>query len=183
MRLTNISTLVRPSNRQIIFQKKQMKELLNAFIDGDLQTPPLCTAATKGSVGLVTMLLDKFGADKDFKGTDGDTPLITAADKSHLPVVEALLAGGAGVNIPGSGEETALGVAATGWYDGITRVLLDAGAKQDACDDTRGTPLMDAAYHGHLPACREYLVSRGCRRQHRRPHRIHGSSKGCSGRE
>lgn len=64
-------------------QKQHMKELLNAFIDGDLQTPPLCTAATKGSVELVTMLLNKFGADKDFKGTDGDTPLIKATDKGR----------------------------------------------------------------------------------------------------
>ncbi|CAM9794531.1 unnamed protein product [Ectocarpus fasciculatus] len=68
--------------------------MLNAFIDGDIQTPPLCTAATKGSVGLLVALLDKLGAHNNFKDSLGNTPLMNAIAKSHLPVVETLLAAG-----------------------------------------------------------------------------------------
>ena len=122
-------------------KKKELKELLNAFIDGDLQTPPLCTAATKGNVELVVALMDKLGADKNFQDEYGDTPLINAANKGHLPVVKTLLAAGANVNITNASEHTALHAAADMGFDGIVGALLEAGAKTDARDEDGDTPV------------------------------------------
>ncbi|CAN0508118.1 unnamed protein product, partial [Ectocarpus sp. 8 AP-2014] len=89
--------------------------------------PPLCTAAQKGDLELVMLLLDKVGVDKNFKDTRGDTPLILAASGGHLPVVEALLAAGVDVDTIGA-TGTALRTAVLRGVDGIVDALVKKGA-------------------------------------------------------
>lgn len=131
-------------------QRKELKELLNAFVDEDITTAPLCAAAEKGNVGLVVALLNKFGADKNFNDTRG-TPLILAAFEGHLPVVEVLLAAGADIDITAADDgNTAIYEAAYEGNDEVVKALLDAGAKQNANETDGDTPLIAASRTGRL---------------------------------
>ncbi|CAM9813257.1 unnamed protein product [Ectocarpus sp. 8 AP-2014] len=136
----------------------ELKELLNAFVDGGFETPPLCTAAEKGDVELVMLLLDKVGVDKNFKDTDGETPLILAAFGGHLPVAEALLAAGVDVDTIGA-TGTALHIAVLEGFDGIVDALLKKGANTELRDDDNRTALMDAAQFGHLHIVKALLAA------------------------
>ncbi|CBN80311.1 conserved unknown protein [Ectocarpus siliculosus] len=136
----------------------ELKELLNAFVDGGFKTPPLCTAAQQGDVELVILLLDKVQVDKNSKDPSGDTPLILAARGDHMPVVEALLAAGVDVDTI-STDGTALHVAAYGGFDGIIDALLKKGANTDVRKSDGETALMEAAYRGHLYAVKALLAA------------------------
>lgn len=127
-----------------------LRKVLNEFSKGDLKTPPLCMVALDGNMKLVTVLLNNFGADKNFKDKDGDTPLMNAALHDHLPVVETLLNAGADVNTSNNIGNTALHFAASGGFAGVAGALLDAGADFNVTDQYGQTPLRTAIAHRHL---------------------------------
>lgn len=90
-----------------------------------------------------------------------ESALHHAAWSGDLDQVRELIAAGADVNWIDSGGETALfGATACGRVE-VVRCLLDAGARHDLRERTRGyTPLHGAASHGNLPTI-EALVRAG----------------------
>jgi ankyrin repeat protein len=89
-----------------------------------------------------------------------NTPMISAAWKSHLEVVRVLLEGGANVEGADVVGRTALHAAAYNGHLDICRLLLDWGAKVDALTETQYTPLHFASWLGHLSVVK-LLVERG----------------------
>jgi cytohesin len=122
---------------------------------------PLHVAAAHGKLAAVRVLLDR-GADPnsgvDVKGgatragansPPGRTPLFDAVGKGHADVAKLLLERGARPDLASPGGGTALHVAAAAG-EKCVRVLLDHGAKADARDDLKTTPLHWAAGYSDL---------------------------------
>lgn len=102
----------------------------------------------------------------------GCVPLIYAAHRGHLEVMQVLLAGGAEVDARETGSwTTALHWAAEGGHAGAAQMLLEAGAEIEAVDQWFGlTPLgwgtaVDWApeFRCNRPATVELLLARGAR--------------------
>jgi hypothetical protein len=114
-------------------------------------------AAALGKLDEVKSALAE-GADSNALNSDGHSPLQFAACRGHLPVVEALLAAGAKVDLRSEGKEgqgpgmTALGYIARSGYTRdhrvIIRTLVAAGADVDVQAGQGMTPLMMAASLG-----------------------------------
>ena len=141
-------------------QRKELLLFLGKFIDGKLDGSPLINAATKGNVSFVKTLVNKLGADKNFKDEVGDTPLIHAATNDHLPVVQTLLEAGVDLDTTGISGGAAVNAAAAKGHVDILNALLKAGADKDARDERGGTPLFDAAYYGRLPIVKTLVSAR-----------------------
>lgn len=110
----------------------------------------LHVAAINGRERMVGALLSG-GADKDGLDGCGDSPLIWAADKGHLPVVVSLLSAGADVNIASTANgRTALHMAVHGGYAGVAHALSSGGADKNALDHYGDTPLTTAVGRGYL---------------------------------
>jgi ankyrin repeat protein len=75
----------------------------------------------------VKVLLDN-GAEVDFRGSDGRTPLILAAGKGNKGIVELLLQAGADASLTDQGGQTAQGVAAAKGFSDISELLRHAPA-------------------------------------------------------
>lgn len=105
---------------------------------------PLVTAAEKGHVNVVHLLMDA-GVSVDGIDILGDTPLGRASREGHFDVVTALVhGGGADINKRGYQGKTPLFLACARSHEHIVRVLVQAGADpQVAADD--GRTAMDAA--------------------------------------
>ncbi|GEM_PF-433998 len=89
---------------------------------------PLIGAARSGDTQTIVKLLGA-GADANRRwGVNGWTPLMHAIHKNQKASVEALLAGGADVNVRGNGGITALMMAAGYGYADIVQLLLDKAA-------------------------------------------------------
>ncbi|KAK6331629.1 hypothetical protein TWF718_002178 [Orbilia javanica] len=104
---------------------------------------------------LVRVLCAK-GADVNAQCTKGKTPLMIAAEKGKLDVVQSLLIHGAGVTATDSNGESVIHYAIRGSGVGaaIVRMLISAGASTENCatDGPRKgyVPLLHAAYIGNL---------------------------------
>mmetsp|Transcript_119754 Transcript_119754/g.298737 ORF Transcript_119754/g.298737 Transcript_119754/m.298737 type:complete len:800 (-) Transcript_119754:221-2620(-) len=102
------------------------------------QASLLCTAAARGDVKELQVLLDK-GLDPDMGDYDFRTPLHLAAEEFHAPCVRLLLDAGAETNVedrwgttPLAGVEAllALGVEHHGPGEEVAELLLDAGGSR-----------------------------------------------------
>ena len=111
---------------------------------------PLMEAARRGNVETAKALLAG-GANPDAReGNAGQTALMWAISEQHRPVVEALISGGADIQISSKRGSTALTFAAQQPDVTYTRVLLAAGAKpNDTMGKTGLTPLLIASAMGH----------------------------------
>ncbi|CAN0292326.1 unnamed protein product, partial [Scytosiphon promiscuus] len=129
---------------------------ISGVVDGHTA---LHLAAERGSDRIVNALLAA-GADKDALDNGGATPLIWAADRCHLTVVNTLLEADADVNISGADEgHTALHVAASRGWGEIVDALLAGGADKEALDNRGYTPLIWVAEQGHLPVTEALLYA------------------------
>lgn len=139
------------------------------------QSTPLLAAAGANDLASMRLLLEH-GADANDADIFGMTPLIEAAGNGSVKAIEMLLARGANVNAVSKteinpsvkngaialGNFTALLVAAPASGPEVIKVLLDAGAKVDALDVRKMTPLMAAIATDHAdPRVVKMLLDRG----------------------
>ena len=130
------------------------------------QDTPLHICALYGSLGLLVQLLSRVPASNrlvlECKDLWGNTLLHLAALRSHLPVVQYLLAQGALVDAKTYAGSTPLLSAARNGHLPVVQCLLAHGARVDAATDDGATPLYWAALRGHLEVV-EYLLVHGAR--------------------
>jgi len=135
-----------------------VRELLDRGFDPNTRSSQgqhgLYLALRESSLAVARVLLDAAATQVDARNLDGETPLMIAALKGQVDVVQRLLARDADVNKPGW---TPLHYAASGGQEAVIRILLDANAYIDAESPNRTTPLMMAARYGSEGAVRVLL--------------------------
>ncbi|MBL8214039.1 MAG: ankyrin repeat domain-containing protein, partial [Bryobacterales bacterium] len=120
---------------------------------------PLYQAASLGNaLPVVRLLLDR-GANPNLPMVTGTTPLIAAAIRGKVDIMEALLAKGANVNAAAGTGGTALMAAATSGNPVAVRLLLDKGANAKAVTKRKETALHDAATAGVTESVRLLLAA------------------------
>lgn len=142
-------------------------EINQTGVTGDL---PLTTAARRGNLEIVKLLVEH-GAVVDIGKKRGDrTPLIEASWQGHAEVVKYLIAKGADVNAKGKGITPLL--AASAWSSipsgpagdkaKTIQVLLENGADVNVQDEswlkTGRTPLMYAVLQGDAALVQAFLA-------------------------
>ena len=112
----------------------------------------LHVAARHGMTEMVRLLMLK-GADKDTLDNYDFTPLYTAAYNGHVAATQALLAGGADVNIGcGAWKAPVIHAAVQQVYVDILRAVIDYGADVNAADTEQRTALVVATQHDNAEA-------------------------------
>jgi ankyrin repeat protein len=132
-------------------------DLLNAPV-GESALAPLHSAALKGQLGVVRLLLDN-GASVDVRHNSRRTPLHFAVFGGHKAITELLIDADAQVLATDDGRSTPLHVAAEQGFLEIARVLLQAGADVNAMSIS-GTPLHAAVKQGQITMI-DLLLDRG----------------------
>jgi ankyrin repeat protein len=117
----------------------------------------LVMAAREGSIKTALFLLSQAGVKVDVPNAQGETALMMAAIKGHMPLVKRLIERGAAINKPGW---TALHYAAS-YPEPLARdivaLLLEHHAYIDTESPNGTTPLMMAARYGHISAAKLLL--------------------------
>lgn len=119
----------------------------------------LYTAAEKGDLAAVQLILAGGGVDINKSGAYQQSPLFIASMKGHLPVVNRLLAAGANKDKGNVNQATPLYVAALNGYLPIVERLLQAGANKDKPNIKQATPLFAAASGGHVAIVERLLAA------------------------
>ena len=108
---------------------------------------PLSLTGIHGNVSVADLLVSA-GADLNYKGFGGWTPLHMAAFKGHINLVNYFVTiRGAEVEIKDDGGTTAMHCAAFKGHDNVIRLLFIKDADINAMGDEGTTPL-DAAIEG-----------------------------------
>ena len=124
-------------------------------IKRDYSEYPLHEAAVAGDAFRVSQLVAN-GGDVNARTRKGETPLMAAAARGRLEVVEALLAVKPKLDLKdrasavGEGRQTALHCAVDIGNYRVVRRLLEAGAQVDPVSQRGYTPLVLACYAGNL---------------------------------
>lgn len=109
----------------------------------------LHVASEAGHAAIVRGILER-GGDPRRPDRSGITPLMCAASKGHVSVVEMLFEHDCAIDARSSqGGVTALHSAAANGRDAMVEVLLKRGARIDAVDDDNITPLMASMVQHH----------------------------------
>ncbi|KAJ3093695.1 Serine/threonine-protein kinase plk1 [Phlyctochytrium bullatum] len=117
-------------------------------------------AAVYGHEDVVSFLIER-GADVNCSDDLlKNTPLMEAAEREHLQVVQVLVENGASIEAENQNGQTPLYLAVSEGHADIVRFLLDKGADVNRCNAYNKTPLVEAASRGHLRAV-QALVDRG----------------------
>mmetsp|Transcript_35692 Transcript_35692/g.68467 ORF Transcript_35692/g.68467 Transcript_35692/m.68467 type:complete len:322 (+) Transcript_35692:61-1026(+) len=120
------------------------------YID-DTGFTALLWAVEASELGCVKLLIEA-GADVNAHTETGATPLIMACDLSHpaqdMQIACALVEAGADVNKADSQGAAALSFAAEAAFAPTVAMLLEAGARVDAADEGKQTPLLRVAEYG-----------------------------------
>jgi len=110
---------------------------------------PLYYAAFCGFIGLAKYLIVTHGEDVNAHCSGWRSPLTVASLQGHADVARLLLDHGADVNWRKGFRQFPLRLAFGGRHIEVMRVLLEHGADVDSrTDNTFGTLLHDASYHG-----------------------------------
>lgn len=157
-----VSKLVKEKKQQKLREVPKPAVEEKAAAPANPPTPPrlgdwLILAAKRGNIREVERILDS-GADSDFRGMWGMTPLIWAASKGHTKIAELLLSRGADVNARANNQSTALMWACFSGHDDMVRLLLEKGAEVQAKSNSGATPLVAAAERGHQETVRLLLA-------------------------
>lgn len=132
--------------------ESKVQELLRRGLDPNLieeerHETGLILALREGSMKVFWLLMKTPNIDLEARARNGDTALMIAAFKNNKPAVEALLAKNVEVNRPGW---TPLHYAAAAGANEIIQMLLDKFAYIDAESPNKTTPIMMAAWEGHI---------------------------------
>jgi hypothetical protein len=130
----------------------EIKSLLQRGLDPNLvdeerNDTGLILAIREGSMKVFDVLVDAPGIDLAAQARNGDTALMVAAYKDNAAAAAALLVRKVPVNRPGW---TALHYAAASGSNDIVQMLLDKGADINARSPNNTTPIMMAAFGGHI---------------------------------
>lgn len=132
--------------------------LLKRGFDPDTRDPEgycgLFLASRDASLAVASALVDWPKTDVNVLTVKGESALMIAALKNHLPLARQLIARGADVNKTGW---TPLHYAATGGHTAMIQLLLDNYAYIDAESPNGSTPLMMAASYGSPEAVKLLL--------------------------
>jgi|EP01043_Picozoa_sp_COSAG02_P003207 ankyrin repeat protein len=114
---------------------------------------PLIMAAEAGAKGIVGLLLEKGGVDRDAQDLDGISALMAAAANDDIDVCEMLLKGergetGASLELRCTNGSTALLIAAQEKATATAKLLVEEGADLTAQRETLCNPLSMAFVHG-----------------------------------
>lgn len=129
-----------------------IRGLLRRGLDPNLIEPErgdsgLILALREESMQAFEALLNADGIDVDMRAFNGDTALMIACFKGNMAAVEALLTRGASVTHSGW---TPLHYAAANGSNEIVHLLLARAAPLDARSPNNTTPMMMAAWGGHI---------------------------------
>ena len=119
----------------------------------------LCEAAARGNVAAVNDLLDQ-GSDVNQFGRGKNTPLILAAQNSHIHVCRLLLQRGANVNMVSSGTTALHTAVMKGNIELLQDLLATDGVNLRQLDLVGNTPLMIAVKNGPVAIVRLLLDSK-----------------------
>jgi ankyrin repeat protein len=129
-----------------------VERLLKAGADPGLSSsgaPPLLACARSGAVAAVQLLIAR-GADVNAKDTwRGQTALMWASAENHSDLIKVLLAGGAAVDTPSTGNFTALMFAVRQDARDAVRLLIAAGADVNLSGPNGQDPLRTAIANRH----------------------------------
>jgi ankyrin repeat protein len=119
-------------------------------------------AALPGHTEVVAILLDK-GAQTDIGDDYDGTPLMQAASRGHLGVVQLIVqhTGGQGLDVRDADGRTALHLAVLRGHEAVVTFLLSQGAQAINADRFRKTPFMLAAAGGHVGMAQCFLELQG----------------------
>ena len=120
------------------------------------RTPPLMTAAFKGHVESVKLLIRE-GADLDFQDENGSTALMTAVIKGHVGCAKLLIQVGADLNIRAKHGLTALMLTLHKGDVECLKMFLRERADLDIQNEIGLTALVTAVIKGHVE-CVKLLI-------------------------
>ncbi len=115
----------------------------------------LQAAARAGHLRRVINLLAE-GADPNWRGNQGNTPLMTAARRGHGSIVETLLEAGADPDLQNQNGNTALILASRHGHPYAVKVLIDNGANKRITNNQGRNPIQTASENGNSD-CRDLL--------------------------
>ncbi|TWU71674.1 hypothetical protein ED733_001144 [Metarhizium rileyi] len=146
---------------ELLLKWPEVRQQVNS--SDERRETPLLAAAEQGSVKLAERLLE-LGADVTAEDHCGQTPLMLAVTNNSIGLVERLIEHGADVTTEDRRGQTPLMRAVLGNSVELVERLLEHGA--DATlpvqgGDGDGTPLVLAAYNGHVPMLRLLLSQPG----------------------
>ena len=140
---------------------KVVSSLLNRGFDPNTVNldaePALIASLREGSIKTFEVLVKHPKINLNIRNQHGESALMLACIKGHLPMARLLIKREADINHPGW---TALHYAASGGHTEIIRLLLDENAYIDAESPNGTTPLMMAARYGNNKAV-QLLIEEG----------------------
>ena len=145
----NISALMAAYNQEHI----QVADLIrqNGAEDRDLLGIEFLKAVQRGDAGEVKATLEK-GASPNFRGSEGEPPIITAVTHNYLEIAQSLLKHNASVNAKNSEGKTALMLAAEWDMNELIKLLLQHNAKINEVTQDGRTALILTAWKGQTTA-------------------------------
>ena len=118
---------------------------------------PLHVAILGGHEEMVSLLLEKAGANPSICDSYGDCPLHTAARQNSATIIDMLVQSGANVNAMNKSGRTALSIACLNGKMKSVEALLKS--KADINMPLESAPVIAAAYRGHVDIVETLLTS------------------------
>ena len=106
---------------------------LSAGVTADEQSDRMIEMCAKGIFSEVRFALEE-GANPNYRGADGTTPLLEAVKNRWYPIVRVLLDSGSDPDIRSERNDPVITYAASFGDLDVTRALIEAGAEVDARD-------------------------------------------------
>ncbi|KAJ9469163.1 hypothetical protein DIPPA_11659 [Diplonema papillatum] len=157
--LSGLAIASRLDHVEIVEQLLKARALVESF-EHDITHSPLSYAANEGNEEIVELLADA-GADLNFGGKRGQTPVMAAMLGKNEFIVETLLDRGADPNCryqyEGSGEP-AIVLAVRAGRDRLAEMLLKAGAEPNVVSNEQNSPLTMAIWSGSIQLTRLLLA-------------------------